>query len=58
MPKRSHSSSVWAKSRAVTSTSWPSARMTSISGRITSTCGLLVKSTQTRMRRSYPTSLS
>ena len=52
IPKRSHSSSVWAKSRAVTSTSCPSARMISISGRMTSTCGLFVRSTQ--MRTSGP----
>ena len=52
MPKRSQSSSVCAKSRAVTSTSCPSPRMISISGRITSTCGLLVRSTQ--MRTSGP----
>ena len=49
MPWRAHSSSVCAKSRAVTSTSTPcrsSARMT---GRRTSTCGELVRSTQTRI---------
>ena len=51
MPKRSHSSSVWAKSRAVTSTSCPSSRMASISGRMTSTWGQLVRSTQTRTPR-------
>src|SRR5438105_7562508 len=49
IPKRSHRAIVCAKSRAVTRTSCPSARMRSISGRITSTCGLLVRSTQTRM---------
>ena len=48
IPKRSHSSSVWAKSRAVTSTSCPSARIAAISGRMTRTWGLLVRSTQTR----------
>ena len=51
MPKRSHSSIVCAKSRAVTRTSWPSARRHSISGRITSTCGLFVRSIQTRIGR-------
>ena len=53
MPRRSHSSSVWAKSRAVTRTSWPSARSRSITGRITSTCGLFVRSIQTRMRDAH-----
>src|ERR1700753_1173345 len=47
-PKRSHSASVWAKSRAVTLTSWPWARSRSITGRRTRTWGELVKSTQTR----------
>ena len=51
IPKRSHSSSVWEKSRAVTLTSCPSARSSSISGRMTSTWGLLVRSTQTRIAR-------
>ena len=41
-----HSSSVWAKSRAVTSTSWPRARRLAITGRITSTWGEFVRSTQ------------
>src|SRR5271166_773117 len=49
MPRRSHSSIVWAKSRAVTATSCPSPRRAAISGRITSTCGLLVRSIQTRI---------
>src|SRR5258707_11228916 len=51
MPKRSHSSSVWAKSRAVTATSCPSARRRSITGRMTSTWGLFVRSIQTRIQR-------
>src|ERR671929_877745 len=49
IPKRSHSPIVCAKSRAVTSTSAPrrsSARMT---GRMTSTWGEFVRSTQTRI---------
>ena len=46
--KRSSSPSVCAKSRAVTSTSSPRARSTSITGRMTSTCGELVRSIQTR----------
>src|SRR4051794_15285137 len=48
IPKRSHSASVWAKSRAVTRTSAPRARRTSITGRMTSTWGEFVRSTQTR----------
>src|SRR6202042_2374737 len=47
---RCNSPSVWAKSRAVTCTEWPRARSCSITGRITSTCGELVRSTQTRKR--------
>ena len=53
-PRRSHSSSVCAKSRAVTSTSCPSARIAAISGRMTSTWGLFVRSTQTRTGRYLP----
>ena len=49
MPNRSQSWSVCAKSRAVTSTSWPRARSSSITGRRTSTCGLFVRSIQTRI---------
>jgi hypothetical protein len=49
MPNRAQSWSVWAKSRAVTSTSCPRARRSSITGRRTSTCGLFVRSIQTRM---------
>src|SRR5207247_7573995 len=49
MPKRSQSPTVWAKSRAVTRTSAPRARSASITGRSTSTCGLFVRSTQTRI---------
>src|SRR3954447_893185 len=48
IPKRSSSPSVWAKSRAVTSTSSPRARRTSITGRMTRTCGEFVRSIQTR----------
>ena len=40
---------VWAKSRAVTRTSAPRARSTSMTGRRTSTWGLLVRSTQIRI---------
>ncbi len=47
IPNRSLSPSVCAKSRAVTSTSCPRARRSSITGRRTSTCGELVKSIQT-----------
>src|SRR6476469_8999800 len=50
-PKRSASPTVCAKSRAVTSTSAPRARSTSTTGRITRTCGLFVRSTQTRTGR-------
>src|SRR3954469_21271255 len=50
-PKRSASPTVCAKSRAVTSTSAPRARRPSITGRRTRTCGLFVRSTQTRTRR-------
>src|SRR5580698_1635160 len=50
MSKRSHSSSVCAKSRAVTRTSWPSSSSSSITGRMTSTCGLFVRSIQIRIR--------
>src|SRR4051794_16950469 len=49
IPKRSHSASVCAKSRAVTSTSQPRARRTSITGRMTSTCGEFVRSIQARI---------
>src|SRR5512132_2850356 len=49
IPKRSHSATVWAKSRAVTRTSAPRARSPSMTGRSTSTCGLLVRSTQIRI---------
>ncbi len=42
---------VWAKSRAVTSTSAPRARSRSITGRSTRTCGEFVRSTQTRIRK-------
>src|SRR3954467_7309460 len=49
MPKRSHSCTVWAKSRAVTRTCAPRSRSTSMTGRMTSTCGLLVRSTQIRI---------
>ena len=56
IPKRSHSASVWAKSRAVTWTSWPRARSTSITGRMTSTWGLLVRSIQTRIGARGPRS--
>src|SRR3954447_18090107 len=50
-PKRSASPTVCAKSRAVTSTSAPRARRPSITGRRTRTCGLFVRSTQTRTGR-------
>src|SRR6478609_4157229 len=49
IPKRSHSATVCAKSRAVTRTSSPRARSTSMTGRMTRTCGLLVRSIQTRI---------
>ncbi len=47
MPKRSSSPSVWAKSRAVTVTSWPRSAMRAISGRKITAWGELVMSTQT-----------
>ena len=49
MPKRSSRPSVCAKSRAVIWTSWPCARSAATIGRRTSTCGLFVRSTQTRI---------
>src|SRR5947209_6131905 len=49
---RRHSSSVCANARAVTSTRWPRRASSSITGRITSTCGELVRSTQTFSARS------
>src|SRR3954451_6357716 len=48
-PRRSASSTVWAKSRAVTRTSAPRARSTAMTGRSTRTWGLLVRSTQMRI---------
>ena len=48
-PCRSHRSSVCAKSRAVTSTSAPRCSSARTIGRMTSTCGELVRSTQTRI---------
>src|SRR4051794_18726035 len=50
IPNRSQSATVWAKSRAVMRTSAPSSRSASMSGRSTRTCGLLVRSTQIRIR--------
>src|SRR3954447_2940660 len=49
MPKRSQRPTVCAKSRAVTRTSSPRARSASMTGRMTRTWGLLVRSTQTRI---------
>src|SRR5919204_901530 len=47
--RRCASSTVWAKSRAVTRTSAPRERSTAITGRSTRTWGLLVRSTQIRI---------
>lgn len=48
IPKRSSMPRVCAKSRAVTVTAWPRARMRAIKGRKITTCGELVMSTQMR----------
>src|SRR6188472_1845733 len=50
MRRSSRSSTVWANALAVTATSQPRARIRSIIGANTTTCGELVRSIQTRTR--------